>query len=139
MSFLDRSERLSRLDDLGDLSKKEKLVESLETRLGGPEANLIISNDSIKSFTNHPVNPGFSFGTRESYIRTGDILNFNKEFYKLKFSNGLEQINPLANTTASTVTDPIPTIIPSISNNIRSFLSKDYLEIIKKLKSLGKL
>lgn len=130
--------RLAKLAAPGSILDKYSAASLPEggAKVGEGLENIVIGKDFIESNSQHPTNPGFHFGVRGSELRQGPHLDIEGDYKKVFFKGGDQQLNPLGNIKASSTTDPLPTVVPSLRSELTLLLSPDLQKVLELLKSL---
>lgn len=134
----DRRSRIARLAE--DKTVLEKHTQDSlrlgEVKIGPPTANIVLDENSLVSHLGNTNNPGFSFKPGGSQLRVGRHAKIDQDFRHVYFKNGLESLNPMGDTKASSTTDPLPTIVPNFLSDIEFMISPEVVKSISILRGL---
>lgn len=131
----DRIEKLSTPDNILNTYNNDQLAPG-EIKVGDVNSNITLGARSIESNSANPADPGFSFSDKGSEIRQGAKLDLDGDYKKFFFKKGEQQLHPLGNIKASSTTDPLPTIMPTLRTELLSSLDVDFRKAIDNLRSL---
>jgi hypothetical protein len=135
---MDRRRREELFDKLASdaplfIKRDRAFIKDDERKFGHGFNNLVIGSGSIRTNNASPANPGFSLGDDGSIFRHGRHLDFDGDFTRIFFRSGDQQLNPLGSAKASSTTDPLPTIVPSMRVLYDPLLAKDAAEVLTRL------
>lgn len=135
------------IEKLNSLAGNKSIIDTYDdantpygsTKLGEGLSNIVVGKDSIQSNLPIPGNPGFSFSANSSKINLGKKLDFDGDFKRIFFQGGGQQFNPLGNTKASSTSDPLPTILPSLRPETLGLLAPDFQKALDNIMKLGSI
>lgn len=131
-------EKLDQLDRPGGVLRRrgDTRLAREATKLGKGTSNMVLGTESIQTNLPHPTDPGFDFSPRGTVLRQGAHLDVEGSYQKLFFKGGGEQFNPLGHQKASSTTDPLPQIMPSLRGQLQSVLSQDMRRVLDLVRTL---
>lgn len=129
-------DRLARLATPGGVLRKNAdgyLPKGAE-KLGKGPGSVVVGPEILESHLDHPTDPGFVFTPRGSLLRQGPRLDLAGGYQTLFFREGGEQLNPLGHVKASSTTDPLPTIVPSLRPGLLALVAGDFQKLLGALR-----
>lgn len=132
----ERLERLSKDGSILDKYSKDRLPQGA-AKLGEGMDNVVLGADYIETNSSHPRDPGLRLGAEGSSIRHGAKLDMEGDYQKLFFKRGEQQLNQLGDKKASSTTDPLPTVMPTLRNELGPFVDPDFRAALDGIRALS--
>jgi len=107
-----------------------------ETKLGETGNCMVVGPGRLTTHQEAPANAGWTFTNKDGELRAENLV-MTTNWERVYFTGGLHRLNPLGEETASSTTDPLPTIVPNFPQDSIWALSGLVQTALQSLKDLA--